>query len=145
MPFVFVGSSAAAAGGLGSLTCPPGRETGPALRLGVGGAALELVATEVMQRRLAQLPGGVERSYQDSRAGRWMQTARWLLGAGAVGALAGRRSRLLSAASGLALLGGSAATRFGVFHAGRISAADPQHVVGPQRERLAARTMEGTG
>ena len=33
----------------------------------------------------------------------------------------------------------SALTRFGVFEAGRTSARDPKYIVGPQRERLAAR------
>ena len=39
-------------------------------------------------------------------------------------------------ASGLALLAGSACTRFGVFAAGVASAEDPKYTVVPQRERL---------
>ena len=52
--------------------------------------------------------------------------------------LAGR-SRAGAAASGLALLAGSALQRFGVFDAGVESTKDPKYVVVPQRERLEAR------
>jgi hypothetical protein len=41
--------------------------------------------------------------------------------------------------SGLALLGGSLATRYGVFLAGTASAADPRDTIAPQRARLGAR------
>jgi hypothetical protein len=41
--------------------------------------------------------------------------------------------------SGVALAAGSLATRFAVFEAGIASASDPQHVVAPQRARLAER------
>ena len=44
--------------------------------------------------------------------------------------------RLVAAASGAALLGASAATRWGVFHAGMESARDPKYTVVPQRQRL---------
>ena len=52
--------------------------------------------------------------------------------------LAARRSRIVSALSGAALLGGSLATRFGVYEAGVTSAKDPKYTVVPQRERLDA-------
>ena len=48
--------------------------------------------------------------------------------------LAGR-SRAAGAASGLALLAGSALQRFAVFEAGMASTKDPRYVVVPQRER----------
>ena len=57
---------------------------------------------------------------------------------GTAGALA-RRSRVISALSGAALLAASAATRWGVFHAGLASAGDPRYTVVPQRERLRRR------
>ncbi|MEN3309696.1 MAG: hypothetical protein V7603_5898, partial [Micromonosporaceae bacterium] len=44
--------------------------------------------------------------------------------------------RVVAAASGLALLAGSACTRFGIFYAGVASAEDPKYTVEPQRERL---------
>jgi hypothetical protein len=54
---------------------------------------------------------------------------------GAVGAAMGR-NRAVLAASGLALLAGSALQRFGVFEAGVESTRDPKYDVVPQRERL---------
>ena len=58
---------------------------------------------------------------------------------GTAGALAARRNRAVSALSGAALLAASAATRWGVFHAGLASAGDPRYTVAPQRERLRRR------
>ncbi|MGH3282204.1 MAG: NrfD/PsrC family molybdoenzyme membrane anchor subunit, partial [Trebonia sp.] len=43
------------------------------------------------------------------------------------------------AVSGVALLAASAATRWGIFHAGLASAADPKYTVVPQRQRLTER------
>ena len=79
-----------------------------------------------------------------------MTAARTLSAVGAVGALAGRGHRVAAAASGLALLSGSLAMRFGVFLAGKASAADPRDTIGPQRARLdagvpASGTAEGNG
>lgn len=131
MPFIFVGSAATAAGGLG-LVAASTRETGPARALALAGAGVELAATHTMKRRL----GMVADPYRTGTAGRLLRAAGILTGAGLGGALLGRRHRTLSAVSGLALLGASAATRFAVFEAGRASAADPAYTVRPQRERL---------
>jgi predicted MFS family arabinose efflux permease len=57
-------------------------------------------------------------------------------GYGALGAVLGARSRVLSALSGAALLASSAATRFGIYHGGVASAKDPKYTVAPQRQRL---------
>ena len=63
---------------------------------------------------------------------------------GALGTLVlGRRSRAAAVASGLALMAGSACTRFGVFEAGQASARDPKYTVVPQRERLDQRSTAG--
>jgi hypothetical protein len=134
MPLVFGASALAAAGGLG-LVGAPVDENGPAARLGAVGAAAELAASTVLERRLGELGA----RYRTGRAGRWMRAARALTAVGAAGALAGRRHRGVAAASGLALLAGSLATRFGVFFAGTASAADPRDVVVPQRARMAER------
>ncbi|HEY9413659.1 MAG TPA: polysulfide reductase, partial [Pseudonocardia sp.] len=70
--------------------------------------------------------------------GRYTSAARALtaVGAALVVVPAARRSRLGSALAGVSLLAGSAATRFGIFHAGQQSALDPRYTVVPQRERL---------
>jgi hypothetical protein len=49
---------------------------------------------------------------------------------------AGTARRIVAGVSGAALIGASAATRWGVFHAGMASARDPKYTVVPQRERL---------
>jgi hypothetical protein len=133
MPLVFAGSAAASAAGL-ALICAPRAEAGPACRAAIGGAALELAAGTVMERS----GGVVAETYHTGRAGALLTAAKALTAAGALGALASTRNRLLGALSGAALLAGSALTRFGIFEAGRASTQDPKYTVLPQRERLAA-------
>src|SRR5262249_21752481 len=106
LPVLFAASALAAAGALG-LTGASAVDNAPAARLGVLGAAGELVISAVMERRL----GMVGDRYRTGRAGRWMRAARVLSAAGIGGALVGRRHRVLAAVSGLALLAGSLATR----------------------------------
>lgn len=135
LPFVFVGSAAAGAAGLG-LIGAPAAETGPARRLAVGGAVLELAAEYQMERSM----GITAEPLHEGRAGRLIRAAKALTVVGAVGAALSGRSRTLSVFSGAALMAGSACTRFGVFEAGQASALDPKYIVVPQRERL---TREG--
>jgi formate-dependent nitrite reductase membrane component NrfD len=131
LPVVFGASAVAAGGGLG-LVGAGVHENGPAARLAVAGAAVELVASRVMERKLGELGA----RYTTGRAGRWRKASSVLTAAGAVGALLGRRRRAVAVASGLAVLAGSLATRFAVFHAGLASADDPADTVVPQRRRL---------
>lgn len=134
LPFLFVGSAASAAGGLGLLAAPVA-QTRPAQRLALGGAALELGMTQVMTRRA----GLVSATFEQGRAGALMRAAKIATVAGALGAaVSGRRSRWGSAASGAALIAGSALTRFGIFEAGRASTLDPKYVVLPQLQRAEA-------
>lgn len=134
LPFVFAGSSAAAAGGLAMALVPPAH-AGPARRLAVLGAAADLAAS----RRMEDGMGLSAEPYHEGRAGRLTRGARWLTAGGAVlAALAAGRSRLGAAAAGAALVAGSACTRFAVFHAGLQSAADPSYTIVPQRRRLEA-------
>ncbi len=135
LPFVFVGSAAAAAGGLGLLGAPAG-QAGPARRLAVVGAAVELAAEQRMEVSM----GLAAETLHAGTAGTLMRASRALSAAGALGALAGRRHRAVSAVSGAALLAGSACTRFAIFDAGQASARDPKYTVVPQRERLDRRT-----
>jgi hypothetical protein len=135
LPFVFVGSACAAAAGLGLATAPVA-QAGPARRLALLGATTELVASQLMERRV---PSPIDDTYREGRAGLLLRASRALTAAGALGAVTiGRRSRAGAALSGAALLAGSAATRFGIFEAGRASARDPRHTVIPQRARLEA-------
>jgi len=137
LPFVFVGSGAAAAGGL-AMVLTSVETSEPGLRMGLGGAALELSASHLMERRLGMLA----EPYREGRSGTLMKVARALTVAGAAISVVGRRSRLLRAVAGAAYVAGSVTTRFGVFEAGLASARDPKYIVVPQRERLAARATE---
>ncbi|MHC1562429.1 NrfD/PsrC family molybdoenzyme membrane anchor subunit [Actinomycetospora sp. C-140] len=134
LPILF-GSSAAAAGGGFGLVFSSVRDNAPAARLAIAGAATELAIDEKMQRDLGMLAD----VYEKGRAKTLMRASKTCLVAGALGALVGRRRRWSAALSGLALMAGSALTRFGVFDAGIASANDPAHIVVPQRERLRQR------
>ena len=134
LPYLFVGSAATAAGGLGLLAVTPGR-AGPAARLAVLGAATELTAEWRLDRRL----GPVAEPYRTGKSGALMRAGQILAAGGTAAALLGRRHRPISALAGAALLAGSAVTRFGVFEAGRASARDPKYTVVPQRDRLTQR------
>jgi formate-dependent nitrite reductase membrane component NrfD len=140
MPYVFAGSAASAAGGLGMLAAPAG-QTRQAARFAVLGAATELTAKSMLLRRL----GEIAEPYQTGRPGKLMELAEVLTAAGLAGAVLsgemrpGRTQRLATAVSGAALVASSALTRFGIFEAGRLSARDPKYTVGPQRERLRQR------
>lgn len=134
LPFVFVGSGSAAAGGLGLLWADD-RDEGPARRLATIGWLLDLIGVQRMEHRL----GWVADAYETGRAGRYMKAGKALTAVGVVAANLGRRSRAARALAGASLLAGSACTRFGVFHAGRASADDPRATVVPQRERVDAR------
>ena len=133
MPFVFVGSAASAAAGLGLLSAPLA-ENAPARRLAVIGAMAEITAVRLLERRV----GIVAETYHRGRAGTLMRAAEALTIAGVAGAVrSGHRSRLAAALSGTALLAASACARFGIFEAGRASTRDPKYTVVPQRERAA--------
>jgi len=136
MPFVFVGSAASAAAGLGLLGAPLA-ENGPARRLAMIGALAELTAVRLLERRV----GVVAETYHRGRAGALMRAAEALTVVGVLGAArTGHRTRLGAALSGAALLGASACARFGIFEAGLQSARDPKYTVQPQRERKQAQT-----
>jgi formate-dependent nitrite reductase membrane component NrfD len=147
MPYLFAGSAASAAGGLGMMAVPVA-DAGQAIRFAVLGAATELTAKSLLLKRL----GDTAEPYQTGRSGKLMRVAEILTTAGlagavlAGGALAGGRlgkgSRAITAISGAALVTASALTRLGIFEAGRASARDPKYVVRPQRERLAAKARE---
>jgi formate-dependent nitrite reductase membrane component NrfD len=134
LPFVFAGSALAAGSGAGMIAAPV-HETGPTRTLAVAGAAMELTAIHRVEHGM----GLVSEPYLQGKAGRLLKAARTLTLLGAAGAVLGRRSRVVSAVAGAALLAGSAATRFGVYEAGMASARDPKYTVVPQRERLAER------
>lgn len=139
LPFVFASSASLAGGGLAMITTGVA-QAGPARRLAVLGVVGDLVAMRVMQRRMD--PVAAE-PLHDGRAGAMLRWSERLAIAGGAGVLLGGRRRGVAAVAGLALLGASALTRFGVFEAGIESAKDPRYTIEPQKRRLAARRMAG--
>jgi formate-dependent nitrite reductase membrane component NrfD len=130
LPFVFCASAAAAAGGLGLIGSPV-EQAGPARRFAAGGAVVELVAERLMEQSM----GLTSEPLHSGRAGQLIRAATMLTAAGAGGTLLARRSRTAAVVSGLALMAGSACTRFAIFEAGQQSARDPKYTVVPQRSR----------
>jgi formate-dependent nitrite reductase membrane component NrfD len=131
MPYLFAGSAATAAGGLGLLAVGQ-PASGQAVRFAVVGSAAELTAKSMLLQRL----GDGAKPYQSGLAGKLMEAGEVLTAAGLAGAVLSGRNRPAAALSGAALMAASACTRFGVFFAGQASARDPAYTVGPQRQRL---------
>lgn len=140
LPFLFVSSALAAGSGLG-LVVAPAEETAPVRQLAVIAAACDLVAGELHSRRLGELAEPLH----TGGPGRLHVAARVLTAVGGLGAAVSGRSRVVAAASGLALLAGSACTRFAIFNAGIASAKDPRYTVVPQRRRADAAAERGQG
>ena len=80
MPYVFAGSAASAAGGFGLLAAPA-REAEPARRLAIIGAAVELTAKKLLERRLQRRA----EPYQTGRAGALLRAGEILTGCGLAG------------------------------------------------------------
>ena len=136
LPLVFAASSAATAGAAAAILTPL-EDAGPARRLAVGGALLEIGAVEVMKRRLG---GFLAEPYEGGEPGRFDKLAKALSGVGAaVTAFAGHKKRMAAVAGGALVLAGAAFERWSIFKAGFLSAGDPKYTVMPQRERLRER------
>ena len=150
MPYVFAGSAASAAGGLGLLATRPA-DAEPARNLAILGATVELIAKRQLIRRLAgsegpssegpssEEPGSeglsLAEPYEVGRTGTILRLAEYLTAGALAGAVLGRRSRAVSALAGASLVAASAMTRFGIFEAGMASARDPKYTIIPQRRR----------
>jgi hypothetical protein len=133
LPFVFAGGSCASAGGVVAALTPVAA-AGPARRLGIAGAVLEVASTKAMEDGLGELVG---KPYREGSAGRMAKAAKATTAAGALlMAVAGRR-RVGAIVAGSLLAAGAACERFAVYHAGKQSAADPLATSIPQRSRNA--------
>lgn len=139
LPFIFTSSAMASAGGLGMIVAPV-EEAAPARRLAMAGAVIELAASRRVETRL----GLVGEAFMTGKAHRYLSRASALTAAGVLAStLAGRRSRIVSIAAGVALLAGGLYERLGLLEAGRTSAKDPKYTVEPQRERADRRDEQG--
>jgi len=142
MPYVFAGSAASAAGGLGLLAVHPA-DAAPARDLAVLGATVELIAKRQLLARLARSDGqSLAEPYETGTAGAILRLAEFLTAGALAGAVLGGRSRAVSALSGASLVAASAMTRFGIFEAGLASARDPKYTIVPQRRRRDRRGMK---
>ena len=139
LPLLFAASSAASAGAAAAILTPT-EHAGPARRLAIGGALVEIGVAEAMKRRLA---GFLAEPYEKGDAGRFDKLSKACSGAGAaIMALAGRKRRAAAVAGGALVLAGAVLERWSVYRAGFQSARDPKYTIMPQRERL--RERDGT-
>src|ERR1019366_5904561 len=100
LPFLFVGSAAAASGGFAMIAAPVD-QAGPARRLAVGGVLLEIAADQRMEKAM----GLTAQPLHQGKAGGYLRIAKVLNVIGTTGTLLlGSRSRSVSAISGAALL-----------------------------------------
>ncbi|MGY1624167.1 NrfD/PsrC family molybdoenzyme membrane anchor subunit [Geodermatophilus sp. SYSU D00965] len=133
LPYLFGASGMAAGGGI-AMALTPVAEAGPARKMAVAGAAIELAVTQ----RVETGHGIVSEPYHEGRPGILLRAAKACTAAGAALTVVAGRRRAGAVASGVLLAAGSLLTRFGVFEAGLESTRDPKYVVVPQRERLNA-------
>jgi hypothetical protein len=132
LPVVFAAGGATSAGAA-ALIFTPRQAVAPALRLAVGGAAAELAAVTIMERRL----GALAKPYHHGLAANLGRAAKALTLAGAgLAAAQARQSRAAAIGAGALLTTGAVLTRWSIFKAGSRSAADPAASVEPQRERI---------
>jgi hypothetical protein len=136
MPFIFAGSASASAGGAAAILTPVA-DAGPARRLAIGGALVEVAASELMKRRL----GPAARPYEEGTVKILDQLSTGLtLGGAALLATLGRR-RPPAIVGGAMLLAGSLCKRFAIFRAGFESArqTNGEGPQGPRAESLPPR------
>ena len=139
LPFLFAAGAAGSAGAAATMLTPVAASR-PARRLCVGGAVAELVAAELMQRRLGELG----RPYHEGAPGGYARAAKALTAGGAALLAVAGRWRVAALAGGAAVLTGAMCTRWSVFRAGFASAEDPAYTVQPQRLRV-GRAVSGAG
>ena len=137
LPFVFAAGAATSAGSAIALA----GGGAPARRLALTGAAGELAASILMERRL----GALGEPYRQGEAGRFARAAKALTAAGAMTMAAAGRRRTGAVAGGALMLAGAMATRWSVYKAGFQSAADPKYVVEPQRARCSGAAAPNVG
>ncbi len=132
LPFVFASSAALSAAAAALITTPP-EHAAPARRLALAAAATEVGSSLVMEHSLGELG----KPYTSGLAGKVSWARRTGLTAAAITLVRhGENSRRASVAAGVALLAGSALTRWQVFRAGIQSARDPGATIGAQRAAI---------
>lgn len=142
LPVLFMGSSmASAAAVLKLMRLPRGAERAVDT-FGIAGAVMELAAGGAMEREASRVPRA-GRPLREGATGALWKTAQVLTAASLVVALVPRQSRRKRVASGILATLGSLCLRFAVFHAGKVSARDPQATFQQQRAGYGAAEVEG--
>ena len=112
----------------------PIANAGPARRLAVGGALIELGAVEFMKRRLGTF---LAEPYEGVKPRQYDRLAKTLSGLGAaVTALVGRKNRAAAITGGALILAGAVCQRWSIYEASFPLSRDPKYTVMPQRKRL---------
>ena len=124
-PPLFVASAITAAASLLQLMDLSDRERAAVRRFAVVGAASELAAGFALDRQASSVEQ-VAKALRHGAAGALLRGAKALTAATLVLTLVPGRSRWRSRAAGLLGTAGAVCAKFGVFHAGRASAADPR-------------------
>jgi formate-dependent nitrite reductase membrane component NrfD len=139
LPVLFAAGAATSAGAAATALTPVA-DARPARRLALLGAAAELIAAQLMERRLGELA----EPYHTGASGTYSKAARALTAGGSLLVTArGQRSRVAAVAGGALMLAGAACERWSVFTAGFQSASDPRYTVEPQRARIARGETSG--
>ena len=139
LPFVFGSGAGLSAGAFALITTAP-EHAGPARRLALAGALVEVGSSEIMRRGLGEHAEAYDA--QPSKALRLISAA-CLASGSALVAARGRSSRPAAAAGGVLLAAGALSARWNVFKAGFASARDPRYVVGPQRAAVSEGRRRG--
>ncbi|QBI18386.1 polysulfide reductase [Egibacter rhizosphaerae] len=126
LPALFAAGATGGAAGLLQVA-HPAPET---RRLVLGAAAVELA----VERRMTRHLGVLGEVYEQGDTGAWSKAAKACTAVGA--ALSVLPSRWSQRAGGALIAAGGLCQRWAVYRAGFASAADPRHVVVPQRQRL---------
>lgn len=141
LPFLFLGSATASAASLLELMPLTEREETVVGRFGVVGKTVELTAMWVAEREAAAEPR-VGRPFTQGVGGFLWQTAKVLsLASLVLSVWPGRRSDGRRKVAGALGTVAGVALRFGIFHAGKASARDPQATFQPQHSRLLERSQ----
>lgn len=140
LPLLFAAGAAASAGAAVTMVtpCPA---AAPARRMAIGGAVAEIAAAQWMDQRLGPLAD----AYHAPEVRRVEQASSALTVAGAAVIAGAGRSRRRAVVGGAMLLAGAAAKRWAVYKAGFVSARDPAHTIGPQRDRVDRGEGHGAG
>jgi hypothetical protein len=139
LPAVFAAGAALSAGATSVMLTKPAN-AGPARRLALGAALLEVGGKELLERSL----GDQGEPYKQGAAGKFSHLARGCIGGGwALLATRGGRSRGAAVAAGALMNAGALAARWSIFKAGFIGASDPKYVIGPQRAEIESGRRSG--